>query len=101
MFTVKLVRQTQAAAPSTIKLVEAETISIYAAGKPEPAREPGDKSPLPCTNKVRAITIELNGKTQTFHVGDDESAITGDVDLYHCAYIENSNGATTERVYGY
>lgn len=75
--------------------------SIYPAGKPEPAREEGDKGPLPCTNKIRGITVELNGKIQTFHIGNDESAIMGDVDLWHCAYIENSTGATTERVYGY
>jgi len=101
MFTVKLMRQTEVSGPSSVKLVEADTVSIYPAGKPEPERQPGDKGPLPCTNKVRAIVAELNGKVQTFHVGDDESAIVGDVDLYHCAYIENSQGQTTERVYGY
>lgn len=101
MFTVKLIRQNEVSGPSSIRLVEAETVNIWPAGKPEPERKEGDTRPLPCTNKIRAITVELNGKTQVFHVGDDQSAIMGDVDLFHCAYIENSQGQTTERVYGF
>jgi len=96
MFTVKLLRHSGVEGPSNVKLVEAETVSIYPAGKPTT----NGSAPQPCTNKIRGITIERQGKTQTFHVGDDESAIA-EVDLYHCAFIENSSGATTERVYGY
>lgn len=121
MFTVKLVRQ------NTITLVEAETVRIYPAGKPGTQREEQQCSyqhegrywkcvldeghegehkatgrpeqPCVSTNRVRGISITLFGKMQVFHVGDDPSQIAGDVDLYDCAFIENSEGATTERVY--
>lgn len=83
-----------------MRIVEAERVSIFPAGKPEPAREGSDNRPLPCTNKIRGITAELNGKISTFYIGHDQSASAWEEDLYHCAYIENSNGATTERVYG-
>lgn len=86
MFTVKLMRG------NTIKLVESETVHIYPAGKAAAENEP-------CTDRVRGISVTLHGNMQVFHVGDDPTQIAGDVDLYDCAYIENSNGATTERVY--
>jgi hypothetical protein len=92
MFTVKLVRN------NTMRLVEAETINIYPAGLPD--TEGTADNPAPLTNKIRGISVTLGGKMEVFHVGDDPSQITGDVDLYECAYIENSNGSTTERVYG-
>ncbi len=92
MFTVKLRRQ------DAMYLVEAEKIYIYPAGKPDGA----EGSTLgQCTNKIRQIVAKLDGKPQVFYVGMDAAQITGDVDLYDYAYIENSNGATTERVYGY
>jgi len=97
MFTVKLLRHTNVDGPSSVKLVEGETVSVFPAGKPEK----NGSEIQPCTNKIRGITVELHGKVQTFYVGHDESAIMGDVDLCQCAFIENSNGATTERVYGH
>jgi hypothetical protein len=87
MFTVKLMRN------NCITLVEAEKVHVYPAGTPE-------TTDGIATNKIRAVSVSLMGKMEVFHVGDDPKHFGGDVDLYECAFIENSNGSTTERVYG-
>lgn len=98
MFTVKLIRTTTEGM-NEIRLVEAEKVDIFPAGKPAAINSP-EGLPSPCTDKVRGIAVELKGNIQNFYVGLDPSQAMGDVDLYHCAYIENSNGSTTERVFG-
>jgi len=112
MLTVKLERG------STMKIVEAETIKIIPVGKPVAPEVPKEVmriakelghdevhvlgEPLPCTNAVREIIATFNGRDQSFFVGYEGSeSICGPVELWNCAYIENSQGATTEKVHGY
>lgn len=104
MFTVKLMRH------NTITLVEAERVHIFPAGMPEqrdhisrmdcPGGEGCKCPPQPLTNKIRGISVTMFSKMEHFYIGDDPAFIPNDVDLYECAFIENSEGATTERVYG-
>jgi len=98
MFTVKLIRG------NVTKLVAATTIVIYPAGKPEEANE-SPAPPVVMTNKMREISVETSsGQKQAFYIGDDASREAAGIpvqELWDHAFIENANGATTERVYAY
>jgi len=102
MFTVKLIRG------KVTKIVEASSINIFPAGTPSNKADVISKEENPsvpqATNKVREISVETQrgGQPETFFIGyEDATCIHGPVELWDCAYIENSHGATTERVCAY
>ncbi len=94
MFTVKLFKG------HTIKIIGANEINIYASGNPSAA-------PAERTNEVREISVcNLDGAHQeAYYIADRNKprpqGFAEDVVFYDCAYIENTNGATTETVRAY
>jgi hypothetical protein len=100
MFTVKLIRG------KVTKIVGANSINIFPAGKPaadDTVKEANQTVPE-ATNQVREMSVETinGGQPQTFFIGYEGAAcIHGKVELWDVAYIENANGATTERVCAY
>lgn len=98
MFTVKFYKG------HTAKIVEAETINIFAAG----AQSGSDQNPALRTNKVREIQIVVpaQAKADVYYVGEPGVAVEGYAAedtpyFYDVAFIENSHGATTETVRPY
>ena len=99
MFTVKLFKG------HSIKFIEAVEVNIYPCG-PAPG---SDRDLTLRTNEVRSIEgMTPEGKSFAFYVTDASKPIPNGrfglaekVDLYDCAYIENSRGATTERIFAY
>jgi hypothetical protein len=97
MFTVKLIKG------KVTKIVAAKSISIFPSGMPSnkaTVELASSNVTIPeATNQVREMSLEINNEQQTFFVGyEGASCIHGDVALWDCAYIENANGATTEKV---
>ena len=99
MFTVKLIRG------KVTKIVSANSINIFPAGTPSNKNEGEGTTQIPqATNQVREMSVETTrgGQPETFFVGYEGAVcIHGPVELWDCAYIENANGATTERVCAY
>jgi hypothetical protein len=96
MLTVKLMRG------DVTKVLEAQMIDIYPAGKAQGS----DVDPSKRTNLVREISItgpHLNGN-MVFYVSDEKDASKLDLqpaDVWDIAYIENSQGKTTETIRAY
>jgi hypothetical protein len=99
MFTVKLIRG------KVTKIVGANSINIFPAGAPSNKNKGEGTTQIPeATNQVREMSVETinGGQPQTFFIGyEGASCIHGQVELWEVAYIENANGATTERVCAY
>lgn len=102
MFTVKLCRG------HVIELVEAKKVSIFPCGRSENS----DNDPTKRTNQVREVAvITSDGNSVVFYIADSPDHIKNShavpelmalsTEHWDCAYIENSNGATTERIHAY
>jgi hypothetical protein len=99
MLTVKLCKG------HTIKIVEATEVNVYNCGPaPGSEQDPGKR-----TGDVREIAgSSWDGKSFAFYIVDpdrpipeDHYGFARDVEFWHCAYIENAHGATTETVRAY
>ena len=95
MFTVKLVRSQE------MKIVEAVGVSVYNVGKPHPTLDsPKAIATVDYINdSIREIRVQLaEGHTESFYVSQLGILPGSEIPTWDMAYIENSHGATTERV---
>ncbi len=97
MFTLKLYRG------HTVRILEVESVSLFAAGPvAKLADEVKDR-----TNDVREIACVLpnNPNGCVFYVTKDFKKVGAErwrfdnAQFYNYAYLENSSGATTEKIY--
>ena len=97
MLTVKLMRH------HVTRIVEATHVAIYPAGKAEGS----DDNPTLRTNKVRELLVTTHSGSDFCFViaSNPDDVANSHLDLngefWHCAYIENAHGATTETVRPY
>lgn len=99
MFTVKLQKG------HTMKIVEATEVNVYNCG-PFPG---SDTDPNKRVVDVREVAgTSRDGESFAFYIVDPNKPIPADrygfapeLEFWHCAYIENAHGATTETVRAY
>lgn len=90
MFTVKLCRGQVA------KIVEAESVDIFPAG-PEPN---SDQKPGLRSSAVREISVTNGERRTAYYIANPNKprpeSFNKEVEFFDVAYIENSDGDTTE-----
>jgi hypothetical protein len=95
MFTVKLCRG------QVKRIVEAESVDIFPAGL-----EPGsDQKPRLRTSAVREISVTNGERRAAYYIANPNKprpeGFNEEVELFDVAYIENSDGDTTEVIRAY
>lgn len=91
MLTVKLTRKRISEGQTlwSTKIIEAEIVDIH------------EISP----NKLSEIAIDCNGKFYSYYIANNtkprltpSEGLPEGIEVWHCAYIENPSGSTTETV---